>query len=99
MVGWATADHLRTDLVADALRAARRQRHPAHPVIFHSDRGCQYTRQQFAALAAELGIRLLSAVPGNAGTTPSPSPSLPPSNASCSAPLPGPAGLRPHRDL
>ncbi|WP_327358036.1 integrase core domain-containing protein [Streptomyces sp. NBC_01304] len=26
--------------------------------VFHSDRGCQYTSQQFAALAAEFGIRL-----------------------------------------
>ena len=41
VIGWATADHLRTDLVADALTAACRQRHPTRPVIFHSDRGCQ----------------------------------------------------------
>lgn len=27
-------------------------------MIFHSDRGCQYTSQQFASLAAEFGIRL-----------------------------------------
>ncbi|MFD3580851.1 IS3 family transposase [Streptomyces sp. NPDC058683] len=41
VVGWATADHLRTELVADALKTACRQRRPARPVIFHSDRGCQ----------------------------------------------------------
>ncbi|WP_406002445.1 DDE-type integrase/transposase/recombinase [Streptomyces sp. NBC_00829] len=41
VVGWATADHLRTELVADALTAACRQRRPSRPVIFHSDRGCQ----------------------------------------------------------
>ncbi|MEU8709165.1 DDE-type integrase/transposase/recombinase [Streptomyces sp. NPDC048565] len=41
VVGWATADHLRTELVAEALTAACRQRRPTHPVIFHSDRGCQ----------------------------------------------------------
>ncbi|WP_392676474.1 IS3 family transposase [Streptomyces sp. LN785] len=41
VVGWATADHLRTELVADALTVACRQRRPTHPVIFHSDRGCQ----------------------------------------------------------
>ena len=29
MVGWATADHLRTELVADALTAACRERRPA----------------------------------------------------------------------
>ena len=27
-------------------------------MIFHSDRGCQYTSQQFAALAHQLGVRL-----------------------------------------
>ncbi|MFE7765177.1 transposase [Streptomyces sp. NPDC057438] len=58
MVGWATADHLRTELVTDALTAACRQRRPTHPVIFHSDRGCQYTSQQFASLASEFGIQL-----------------------------------------
>ncbi|MFG3309671.1 IS3 family transposase [Streptomyces wuyuanensis] len=58
VVGWATADHLRTDLVADALRSACQQRRPAHTVIFHSDRGCQYTSQQFAVLADELDVRL-----------------------------------------
>ncbi|QTA36803.1 IS3 family transposase [Streptomyces sp. CA-256286] len=58
VVGWATADHLRTDLVADALKAAYRRRRPTRPVIFHSDRGCQYTSQQFASLAAEFDVRL-----------------------------------------
>ena len=58
VIGWATADHLRTDLVADALTAAWRQRRPTRPVIFHSDRGCQYTSQQFATLATELDVRL-----------------------------------------
>ncbi|MEV0747885.1 integrase core domain-containing protein [Streptomyces sp. NPDC050273] len=58
MVGWATANHLRTDLVADALASACRQRRPTRPVIFHSDRGCQYTSQQFASLADQFGVRL-----------------------------------------
>ncbi|MER6076354.1 DDE-type integrase/transposase/recombinase [Streptomyces sp. NPDC001817] len=58
VIGWATANHLRTDLVADALTAACRKRRPTRPVIFHSDRGCQYTSQQFAALADQLGVRL-----------------------------------------
>ncbi|MFF1915740.1 DDE-type integrase/transposase/recombinase [Streptomyces sp. NPDC058239] len=58
VVGWAAADHLRTELVADALTAACRQRRPTHPVIFHSDRDCQYTSKQFAALAAQFGVRL-----------------------------------------
>lgn len=58
VVGWATADHMRTELVAEALAAACRQRRPMRPVIFHSDRGSQYTSQQFAALADQFGIRL-----------------------------------------
>ncbi|MFD5408661.1 IS3 family transposase [Streptomyces nojiriensis] len=58
VIGWATADHLGTELVSDALKAACHQRRPTGPVIFHSDRGCQYTSQQFALLAAEFGVRL-----------------------------------------
>ncbi|MGW6606001.1 IS3 family transposase [Streptomyces sp. NPDC055036] len=56
--GWSTVGHLRSELVADALRSACRERRPTRPVIFRSDRGCQYTSQQFAALATELGVRL-----------------------------------------
>jgi hypothetical protein len=41
VVGWASADHLRTDLVAQALTNAVAARRPTGPVIFHSDRGCQ----------------------------------------------------------
>lgn len=58
VVGWALADHMRTDLVADALRMACAQRRPPAGVIFHSDRGCQYTSHDYAALAAELGVTL-----------------------------------------
>lgn len=58
VVGWALADHMRTDLVADALTNAWRQRRPEAGVIFHSDRGCQYTSRQFAELADRLGVVL-----------------------------------------
>lgn len=58
VVGWATADHLRTDLIAEALNNAVAQRRPEPGVIFHSDRGCQYTSAQFGALADDLGVRL-----------------------------------------
>ena len=40
IVGFALADHLRTELVADALANAVAARDPAAGVIFHSDRGC-----------------------------------------------------------
>ena len=58
VVGWAVADHMRTDLVADALTNACVQRQPAAGVIFHTDRGCQYTSRQFADLADQLGVTL-----------------------------------------
>jgi hypothetical protein len=41
VVGFALAEHLRTELVADALANAVAARDPAPGVIFHSDRGCQ----------------------------------------------------------
>jgi transposase InsO family protein len=58
VVGWATADHLRTDLIDQALRSAVTQRRPDPGVIFHSDRGCQYTSTQYARLADQLNVRL-----------------------------------------
>jgi transposase InsO family protein len=41
VVGWSTADHLRTDLIDQALTNAVTHRRPAAGVVFHSDRGCQ----------------------------------------------------------
>lgn len=37
LAGWAIADHMRTDLVADALRAAARDRNGLAGAVFHSD--------------------------------------------------------------
>jgi putative transposase len=42
IVGWALADHLRTELVTDALKQALGSRPIAPGLIFHSDRGSQY---------------------------------------------------------
>ena len=52
VVGWAMADHLRTELVLDALDMALWNRQPAAGLVHHSDRGCQYTS------AAAFGRRL-----------------------------------------
>ena len=52
------ADNLRTDLVAKALTNAVVTRRPTGSVIFHSDRGCQYTSGQYARLADQHGVRL-----------------------------------------
>jgi transposase InsO family protein len=58
VVGYALADHLRTELVSAALANALAARDPDPGVIFHSDRGCQYTSREFAALAAGSGVTL-----------------------------------------
>jgi transposase InsO family protein len=58
VVGYAIADHLRTELIADALANALAARDPAPGVIFHSDRGCQYTSAAFAALASDHDVTL-----------------------------------------
>jgi transposase InsO family protein len=50
MVGWSLADHMRTSLISDALQMAVGLRHPAPGLIFHSDRGSQYTSQEFRGL-------------------------------------------------
>ena len=58
VVGWALADHMRTELVEDALAMAFAQRRPGSGTIFHSDRGCQYTSKDYAALARANGVIL-----------------------------------------
>src|ERR1700748_1968875 len=58
VVGYAMADHLRTGLIADALSNAVAARDPEPGVIFHSDRGCQYTSAAYAALAEEDQVTL-----------------------------------------
>ncbi len=43
VVGWAMADHLRTELALDALTMALGARRPPPGLVHHTDRGCQYT--------------------------------------------------------
>jgi transposase InsO family protein len=52
VVGLAMADHLRTSLVSEALEMALAQRRPEEGLVFHSDRGCQYTSGEFRELLA-----------------------------------------------
>ena len=56
IVGWSMANHLRTDLILDALEMAIARRKPAN-VIHHSDQGCQYTSLAFGSRCREEGIR------------------------------------------
>ena len=56
LAGWAIAEHMRTELVTDALGAARGTRGSLAGAIFHSDHGAQYSAKDFAQLCARLGV-------------------------------------------
>lgn len=56
LAGWSIADHMRTELVADALRAAAATRGGLAGAVFHTDHGAQYTSREFADLCSELGV-------------------------------------------
>lgn len=56
-IGYAIADHMRAELVIDALRMAARNYSLEPGAIFHSDRGSQYLSQAFAEAAEQLDIR------------------------------------------
>jgi transposase InsO family protein len=60
VVGFALAEHLRTELVTDALTNAVAARDPAPGLVFHADRGCQYTSGAYATLADDLAVILSS---------------------------------------
>lgn len=59
LVGWAVADHMRTSLVEDALKAAAATRGSTGGLaaaIFHSDHGSVYTSKDYAKLCKSLGV-------------------------------------------
>ena len=58
VIGWSLADHMRAELVCDALRMATATRGGhAEGVIFHSDRGCQYTSGEYRQLCQQASVR------------------------------------------
>ena len=56
VVGWAMANHLRAELVLDAMEMAVGQRRPGN-VVHHSDQGSQYTSLAFGKRCTEAGVR------------------------------------------
>jgi putative transposase len=54
VVGWATADHLKTSLVEEAMLQAVRSRQPSRGLLHHSDRGCQYASTNYRQLLSSL---------------------------------------------
>jgi putative transposase len=63
IVGWAMAEHLRTELVIEAVEMAVWRRRPGVGLVHHSDQGSQYTSLAFghrlceAGMAASMGSR------------------------------------------
>ncbi|MDO8384376.1 MULTISPECIES: IS3 family transposase [Microbacterium] len=56
LAGWAVADHMRNELVEDALRSARLTRGRLTGSVFHSDHGSVYTSKAYAGLCKRLGV-------------------------------------------
>lgn len=56
LAGWAMADHMRTELVTDALNTAHRDRGSLTGAVFHSDHGSVYTSTAYAQLCTQLGV-------------------------------------------
>jgi putative transposase len=56
IVGWSMADHLRTELVLDALDMAIAQRQPTPGLVHHTDHGCQYTSLAFGRRLEQAGL-------------------------------------------
>lgn len=56
LAGWAIADHMRTELVEDALKAAAATRGSLTGAIFHSDHGSVYCSKDYAQLCKRLGV-------------------------------------------
>lgn len=56
VAGWAIPDHMRTELVEDALLAADALRGSLTGAVFHSDHGSYYTSRDFAERCKDLGV-------------------------------------------
>ena len=65
IVGWAMADHLRSELVVSALQMAQTQRQPGRGLLVHSDRGVQYASRETRAFLAAHGWQASMSRAGN----------------------------------
>lgn len=65
VVGWSMAEHMRTQLVNDALLMAIWKRKPASGLIWHTDRGSQYASESHRLLLAQHGIKQSMSRKGN----------------------------------
>jgi putative transposase len=58
IVGWAMAEHMRADLVVEALQMALARRRPEAGLVHHSDQGSQYVSLAFGQQARDAGIAM-----------------------------------------
>jgi putative transposase len=58
IVGWAMAEHMRHELVVDALQMAVTRRRPEPGLVHHSDQGGQYVALGFGQQARDAGIAI-----------------------------------------
>ena len=65
VVGWAMADHMRAELVNQALAMAISQRRPAAGLMMHTDRGSQYGADSYRQLLGQHGIQSSMSRKGN----------------------------------
>ena len=65
IVGWCMADHLRTELCAEALEMALRARGPGPGLLHHSDRGVQYASSDYRQLMESHDIEVSMSRVGN----------------------------------
>jgi putative transposase len=57
IVGWSLSSNIDTNLVTAAIAMALRRRPGSRGVIFHSDRGCQYTSHAFRSFLRAAGVQ------------------------------------------
>ena len=57
VIGWAIADHMRTEIVLEALNRAVGTRELSEELVHHSDRGSQYASKRHRTVLEARGIR------------------------------------------
>ena len=65
VIGWAMASTKDEALIEQAFRMALLGRHPSAGLLFHSDRGSQYTSDAYQALLADVGVSMSMSRTGN----------------------------------
>lgn len=65
VIGWALANHMRASLVSAALLMALGRRQPPAGLLHHSDRGSQYTSDDYQAYLRQAGMTVSMSRKGN----------------------------------